>query len=100
MLLEKGVCYDQCILLANSVSLCHASFCTPRSNLPVTPHISSLPSFAFQSPMMKRTSFLVLVLDDLVDLHRTGQIQVLQHQWLVHRGLYYYDVEWFTLEVN
>ena len=41
----------------NSVSLCPASFCTPRPNLPVTPDISWLPTFAFQSPMMKRTSF-------------------------------------------
>ena len=28
-----------------------------RPNLPVTPGISWLPTFAFQSPMMKRTSF-------------------------------------------
>ena len=42
----------------NSVSLCPASFCTPRPNLPVTPGISLLPTFAFQSPVMKRTSFL------------------------------------------
>ena len=39
----------------NSVSLCSASFCTPRSNLPITP---VLLTFAFQSPMMKRTSSL------------------------------------------
>ena len=41
----------------NSVSLCPASFCTPRPNLPVTPGISWLPTFAFQLPIMKRTSF-------------------------------------------
>ena len=36
---------------------------TPRPNLPVIPGISWLPTFAFQSLMMKRTSFfLVLVL--------------------------------------
>ena len=40
----------------NSVSLCPASFCTPRPNFLVT--ISWPPSFAFQSPIMKRTSFL------------------------------------------
>ena len=48
MLLEEGICYDQCILLANSVSLCPASFCIPKLNLPVTPGISWLPTFAFQ----------------------------------------------------
>ena len=42
----------------NSISLCPASFCTPRPNLPVTPGVSLLPTFAFQSPIMKRTSFL------------------------------------------
>ena len=33
----------------NSISLCPASFCTSRPNLPVTPGFSSLPTFAFQS---------------------------------------------------
>ena len=49
----------------NSVSLCHASFCTSRSNLPVTPGISSPSTFAFQSPMMKVHLFCVLVLEGL-----------------------------------
>ena len=30
----------------------------PRPNLPVTPGVSWLPTLAFQSPIMKRTSFL------------------------------------------
>ena len=42
----------------NSISLSPASFCTARPNLPVTPGISRLPAFAFQSPIMKMTSFL------------------------------------------
>ena len=41
----------------NSVSLCPISFCTLKPNLPVTPGFSWLPTFAFQSPMMKRTSY-------------------------------------------
>ena len=41
----------------NSVSLCPASFCTPKPNLHVIPGISCHPTFAFQSPIMKRTSF-------------------------------------------
>ena len=59
--------------LGKTVSLCPASFCTPRPNLPVTPGIPWLPSFAFQSITMKRTSFLMLVLEGLVGLHRTVQ---------------------------
>ena len=31
--------------------------------------------------MMKRTSFLVLVLEGLIGLHRTIQLQLLQHDW-------------------
>ena len=69
----------------NSIILCPASFCIPRPNLPVTPGISCLPTFAFQSPTMKRTSFGVLVLKDLVGLHITVQLQLLQHYWLGHR---------------
>ena len=69
----------------NSVSLYPASFCTPRPNLPVTPGVSWLPTFAFQSPMMKRTSFWVLILEGFVCLHRTIQFQLLQNYWLGHR---------------
>ena len=45
----------------NSISLCPASFCTPRPYLPVTPGVSRLPTFAFQSPIMKGHLFWVLV---------------------------------------
>ena len=83
----------------NSISLCLASFCIPRPNLPVTPGVSWLPTFAFQSPIMKRTSFLVLVLQGLVGHHRPIQLQLLQHQWLGYR-LDYCDIEWFALETN
>ena len=41
----------------------------------------------------------MLVLDGLVGLHRTVQLQLLQHYWLGHRlGLPY--VEWFALETK
>ena len=42
----------------NFISLWPTSFCTSRPNLSVTPGIYWLPTFAFQSPIMKRTSFL------------------------------------------
>ena len=45
----------------NSISLCPTLFHIPRPNLPVTPAVSWLPTFAFQSPIMKRTSFLAKV---------------------------------------
>ena len=75
----------------NSISLCPASFHIPRPNLPVTPGISWLPTFAFQFPLMKRTSFGVLVLEGLVGHHRAVQLQLLQHYWSGHRlGLLWY----------
>ena len=55
------------------------------------PGVSWLPTFAFQSPKMKRTFFWVLILKCLVCLHRTVQLQLLQHYWLGHRlGLLWY----------
>ena len=83
----------------NSVSLCLASFRTPRPNLPVTPGISWLPTFAFQSPMMKRISFFGVVLEGFVGLHRTVQPQLFDISgW--GTDLDYYDIEWFVLEMN
>ena len=73
----------------NSISLFPASFCTPRPNFPIIPGISWLPTFAFQSSIMKRTFFGVLVLEGFVHLHRT--VQLLQHYWSGHRlGLLWY----------
>ena len=68
----------------NSVSLCSTSFWTPRPYLPVILGMSWLPNFAFQSPMMNKTSFFG-VPEGVVGLHRAGQLQLLQHQWLGHR---------------
>ena len=90
-LLKEGVCYDQCVLLQNSLSHCPASFCTPRPNLPVSRGVYWLPTFALQSPRMKKTSSLVLILEGLVGLHRTVQLQLLQRYWSGHRlGLLWY----------
>ena len=49
---------------------------------------------------MKRTSFFgVLVLEGLVGLHRTVQLQLLQHSgWGI--DLDYCNIEWFALGMN
>ena len=83
----------------NSISLCPASFRIPRPNLPVTPGVSWLPTFAFQSPLIKGHLFWVLVLKGLVGLHRTVQLQLLQHYWW-GMVLDYCDIECFVLEMN
>ena len=41
----------------------------------------------------------MLVLKGLVGLHRTIQLQLLQHYWW-GIDLDYYDIEWFALEMN
>ena len=55
----------------NSISLWPASFCTPRPNFPFNPGVSWLPTFAFQSPVMKRTSFLVGEISITSDMQMT-----------------------------
>ena len=87
--LENHVCYMTSMFSCqNFVSFCPASFCTPRPNLPAILVTSLFPTFAFQSPMMKRTSFfLVLVLEVLIDLHRTSQLQLLHISSWARLGL-------------
>ena len=83
----------------NSISLCPASFRIPRPNLPITPGVSWLPTFVFQSPIMKRTFLGELVLEGLVDLHRTIQLQLFSiTRWGI--DLDFSDIEWFALEMN
>ena len=48
---------------------------------------------------MKRTFLGVLALKGLVGLHRTVQLQLIQHYWL-GIDLDYCDTEWFALEMN
>ena len=85
VLLQRVFAMTSAFSWQNSISPCPASFHTPRPNLPVTSDVSWLPTFAFQSPIMKRTFFWMLVLEDLVGLHRIIQLQLLQHYWLEHR---------------
>ena len=42
----------------------------------------------------------MLVLESLVGLHRTVQLQLLQPYWLMGVDLDYCDIEWFALETN
>ena len=55
------------------------SFRAPRPNFPVTPGVSWLLTFAFQSPIMKRTSFGVLVLEGF-----KNDMRIPKHIFIVH----------------
>ena len=48
---------------------------------------------------MKRISFLDVSSKKFGGLHRTIQLQLLQHYWLAI-NLDYCDIEWFALEMN
>ena len=48
---------------------------------------------------MKRTSFFGVSSKGLLGLHRTVQLQLLQHYWSLV-DLDYLDIEWFALEMN
>ena len=81
------------------ISLCSASFLIPKPNLPVTPGVSWLPTFAFQSPIMKRTSFLGVSSKRFLGIHRNVPLQLLQHYWWRHRlGLPWYWMVWLGNE--
>ena len=63
----------------NFINLCPASFCTPRPNLPVTPGVFL--AFYICIPVHyneKEIFFWVLVLEGLIGLQRTDQLQLLQ----------------------
>ena len=82
----------------NSVSLCPASFFTPRPNLPVTPGIPWLPTFAFQSPMMKRISFFFWCLFQIIELPKFKLSFFDISGWGIDCD--YCDTEWFALETS
>ena len=77
MLLEEGVCYDQCVLL---VKLYQPLQCFI---------VYSKAKFACYSRSILTSYFCgVLVLEDIVGLHRTFKLLhllLLQHYWLGHR---------------
>ena len=72
--LEEGVCYYHCCSWQNSISLYPASFRTPKPNLPVS--LDFLLGYS-SSLGWKGHLFLVLVLEGLVGLLRTFQLQLL-----------------------
>ena len=69
----------------NSVSLCPGSFYIPKANLACYSRYLDFPLLYSNPLWWKGRLFLALVLEGLIGLHRTGQLKLLQHQWLGHR---------------
>ena len=92
VLLAEGVCYDQCILLAKlllAFALLHAIL---QGQICLLLQVCLDFLLSHSCPLLwKGHLFWVLVLEDLVGLHRTVQLQLLQHYWLGLRlGLLWY----------
>ena len=91
-LLEKYVCYEQHILF---LKVCYTLPCfILYSKAKLACYFRYLLTSYFCIPILcdeKDLFFSVLVLESVVRLHCTNQIQLLQHQWLGHRlGLLWY----------
>ena len=86
----RGVCYDQCILLAKLPLSCFILY--SKAKLVCYSRYLLTSYFCTPVPFNKKDIFLgVLVLEGLVGLHRTVHLQLLQHCWLGHRfGLLWY----------
>ena len=92
VLLEGGVGYDQCISLVRILlvfALLHSSF---HGQICLLLQVFLDFLLLHSSPLeWKRHLFWMLVLKGLVGLHRTIQLQLLQHYYLGHRlGLLWY----------
>ena len=88
----------------NSISLCPASFYIPRPNLPVTPVVSWVPTFAFQSPIMKMTSFLGVmslwsILMYALRIHQPPLVQILFFSSLCFPSLILLITKLFSLNI-
>ena len=92
VLLEEGVCYDQCVLLAKLYEPLPCFI--PYSKAKFACYSRCFLTFLLlhSSPLLwKRHLFWMLVLKGLVGLHRTIQLQLLQHYLSGHRlGLPWY----------
>ena len=69
----------------NSVSLCFALILYSKAKFSYYSRYLLISYFCIPILYDEKTSFLVLVLESLVGLHRTIQLQLLQHLWLGHR---------------
>ena len=91
VLLEWGVCHDQCVLLRKLLAFALFQFVLQGQTCLLL-QISLDFLLLHSNPLWRKGHlFWVLVLKGLIGLHRTIQLQLLQHYWLGHRlGLPWY----------
>ena len=98
VLLEKGVCYDQCVLLAKllAFALLHSVL---QGQICCYSRFFLTSYFCIPVPYNEKDTFLGLILEGLIGLHRTVQLQLLQHYWSGHRlGFSWYWMIWLRNE--
>ena len=103
VLLEEGVCYDQCVLLAKLCSPLPCFILYSKTKFACYSRYLLTSYFCIPVPYDERTFFffffLVLVVEGLLGHYRTIQLQLLQLEWL-GIDLDYCGVEWFALKTN
>ena len=86
VLLEEGVCYDQCILLAKTLLAFALLHCVLQGQIYLLLQVSLEFLLLYSSPLWwKGHLFWVFILKGLVGLLRTVQLELLQRYWLGHR---------------
>ena len=92
VLLEESVCYDQCVLLAKLHEPLPCFILYPKAKFACYSRYLLTSYFYIQVPYNEKDIFWgVLVVECLVGLHRTIQVQLFQHYWSGHRlGLLWY----------
>ena len=100
MLLEKGVCYDRCVLLAKLHEPLPCFILYPKAKFACYSRYLLTSYFYIQVPYNEKDIFWgVLVVECLVGLHRTIQVQLLGISgWCI--DLHCCDIERFSLETN
>ena len=97
VLLEEGVCYDQCVLLANSVSLFPVSFFFFNVKLACYTRDILSSYFCIPVPYIEKDIFFffffLVLFKWSLGHHRAVQLQLLQHYWSGYRlGLTWYRI--------
>ena len=102
LVLEEGVHYDQCILLAKLLLAFSLLYVIVQGQIYLLLQVSLSFLLLHSSPLRWKGHLffsLMLALESLVGLHRTIQLQLLQLEWL-DIDLDYCGFEWCALETN
>ena len=83
--LGEGFCYDQWVPLAKLYQPLPCFILYSKAKFACYSRCFLIFSFCIPVPYEEKDNILVLVLEGLVRLHRTIQLQLLQHWWLGHR---------------